>query len=125
MKRPFLPYYVSRALLSAVFSILVFGITWKALVLGLVLFGLFLLYLHSGWFAVDAGNPLFPLRRDERAREAQRKALIAALIVGAGVFLGLSFLPLGATATSAAVPLAITLAVLVYFGSQFGLLAGR
>jgi len=123
MKRQFLPYYVSRALLSSVFSILVFGFTWKALILAAFIFGLFLLYLHSGWFSVDTTNPLFPIRRDERGREAQRKALIAALIAGIGVFLILSAISLPTAATAATAPLAISISVIVYFASQFILLA--
>jgi sterol desaturase/sphingolipid hydroxylase (fatty acid hydroxylase superfamily) len=123
MKRGFLPYYVSRALLSGAFSIVVFGFTWKALVLAVFLFGLFLLYLHSGWFNVDRTNPLFPLRRDERGREAQRKAMIAALIAGVGVFLVLSAITLPAASLAAPAPLAVSLSIIVYFGSQFVLLA--
>ncbi len=118
MKTALVPYYVSRALLSAAFSVLLFGLSWRALASAAILLALFLVYLHSGWFAVDTSHPLFPLRRDDRAREAQRKALIAAAIVGGLVYLGYS------TLTSAASPpLAISAAVLVYFGSQFLLLA--
>lgn len=59
MKKEFLPYYVSRAILSTAFSILVAGFSWNAALLATVFFGLFLLYLHSGWFSVDLGNPFF------------------------------------------------------------------
>ncbi len=121
MKKQFVPYYVSRALLSAAFAVLVFGLNPKALLLGAILFAGFLVYLHSGWFALDLANPLFPLRRDDRAREAQRKALIAAVIAGALVFLSASAFT--SSIPVAAPPLALSLAVLVYFGSQFFLLA--
>lgn len=121
MKKPFVVYYVSRALLSAGFSILVFGLTWKALVLAAVLFTLFLLYLHSGWFVTDPSNPLFPIRRDGRAREAQRRALIAAIVTAASVLLVVSIV--APAASVAAAPLAIPLALLAYFASQFYFLA--
>ncbi len=82
MRTAYLPYYLSRAVLSALFSLAVFGVSWVALLAGLVLFGLFLFYLHGGWFRVDPTSPLFPLRRDQHARDIQRKSLIAALAVG-------------------------------------------
>ncbi len=121
MKRQFVPYYVSRAVLSAAFSVLVFGLNFKALLLGGVLFILFLVYLHSGWFAIDLANPLFPLRRDERAQQVQRKALIAAAIAGALVFVPASVF--ASTVAAGAAPFALSLAVVVYFASQFFLLA--
>jgi hypothetical protein len=122
MSKSFGPYYASRALLSAAFSMLVFGLSWKALVMAGVVFALFLVYLHSGWFGVDPSNPLFPLRRDERAREAQRKALVAATLAGAMGFVAIT--AIASASTAAAAPLAISVAVLVYFASQFLLLAG-
>lgn len=121
MKKVYLPYYLSRALLSAGFALLVFGLTWKAALLALVTFGLFVLYLHSGWFRVDPSNPLFPLRRDERAQQVQRKALVAAACAG-----GLLYLLLSQVARFTALPLAggalaIALAILTYFAVQFAL----
>ena len=80
-------------------------------------FGLFLFYLHSGWFRIDLTHPLFPLRRDQRAQLIQRKALIAALFVGVIVYMvqllvanavGLPFLT---------VTLAIPLAIVIYFST--------
>jgi hypothetical protein len=46
----------------------------------LVFFGLFLLYLHSGWFSIDLRNPFFPLRRDAHGQLVQRKAIIIAIV---------------------------------------------
>jgi archaellum biogenesis protein FlaJ (TadC family) len=122
MNRQFIPYYISRAVLSLGFSLLVLGFTWKAALLAAFFFALFLVYLHSGWFPVDPSQPLFPLRRDDRGREIQRKALIAALLAGVALFLLLMAGPIAGGAPSAA-PLAIALAVIVYFVSQFVLLA--
>jgi len=82
MKKEFLPYYISRFVLSTVFSILVWRFTWMALLMTFVFFGLFLLYLHSGWFSIDLSTPLYPLRRDSHGQNIQRKALIAAVTLG-------------------------------------------
>ena len=82
MKKKFLPYYISRAALSVVFGMLVFGFSWRALLFAAIAFLLFLLYLHSGWFQIDQQSPWFPVRRDERAQQVQRKALIAAIVIG-------------------------------------------
>lgn len=79
MKEEFFPYYISRFVLSVVFSILVWQFTWMAALMAFVFFGLFLLYLHSGWFSIDLSTPLYPLRRDSHGKEVQRKALIFAV----------------------------------------------
>lgn len=118
MKKEFFPYYVSRAVISSLFSVLVMGLTWKAVLLTVVFFGLFLLYLHSGWFSVDLTNPFFPLRRDPRGQEIQRKALIISIIAGliiylsAPLFFGLAGFPL-----SGNFPLSAGIAA--YFAAQF------
>ncbi len=123
MKTEFWPYYLSRAILGTLFAFLVFGFTWKALLFAVIVFALFLLYLHSGWFSVDSKNPLFPLRRDARGLLIQRKALIVAIAVGLLVYL---FLPqltrvfdLGVISGNSA----LSVAILVYFASQFALFA--
>lgn len=123
MKRQFLPYYVSRAVLSVLLSLLALGLTWKAALLAPSFFALFVWYLHSGWFEVDAGQPFFPLRRDERGREIQRRALIAGLVTGVVVFLGLAALPISVPFQLAAGPLGMVLGAAAYFGVQFFLFA--
>jgi hypothetical protein len=120
MKRQFLPYYISRALISVVVPVLIFGFTWKSLLFGVVLFGFFLLYLHSGWFQVDPTNGLFPLRRDARGQQAQRKALIIAVCAGLVAYFALSWFSVQAGLASA---IPFTVGVLAYFASQFVLLA--
>jgi hypothetical protein len=119
MKKGYLPYYISRALLSALFAVLIAGFTWKAIIITVVFFGFFLLYLHSGWFMVDAENALLPLRRDTRGQLVQRKALIVAVVVGLLSYFLLAFLSgrLGLTLLSGNIALA--LAVIAYFSSQF------
>jgi hypothetical protein len=123
MKKEFIPYYVSRGLLSALFSFLVFGISWKALLASIVFFALFLLYLHSGWFSIDPSHPLSPLHRDERAKDIQRKALIAAIVVGLLLYI---FVPLASTRlglSGLSGPISLSLGVITYFVTQFILLA--
>ena len=122
MKKEFLPYYVSRAVLSLLFSILVMGFTWKALLFAILFFAGFLLYLHSGWFSIDLRTPFAPLRRDLRGREIQRKALITAVIVGLVVHLAAS--PLSAlTGLALSGGIALSVGIVAYFATQFALFA--
>ena len=120
MKKEYVPYYISRAVLSSSISFLVFGFNWMAVLFMIVLFGLFLLYLHSGWFNIDLQNPLIPLRRDTRGKNIQRKALIYAVIVGFLIYLlpysklfGFSF-PSN---------IALMVGIITYFIAQFILFA--
>ena len=123
MKKQFLPYYTSRALLSVAFAILIAGFTWKMIALAIVSFGFFLLYLHSGWFKIDTKNAIFPLRRDSRAQLIQRKALIIAIFVGLITYFLLPFISglWGLTAFSGST--AFALAIIAYFISQFTFLS--
>lgn len=123
MKKEFLPYYISRVLLSAIFGILVFGPSWKAGVFASVTFALFLLYLHSGWFQIDHQSPWFPIRRDERGQQVQRKALITAILTGAASFVIFSLASQWYMLPAIGSSLAIFLAMLAYFLTQFILLA--
>jgi len=123
MKKEFIPYYISRVLLSIVFSILVAGLSWKAVLLAVLFFGGFLLYLHSGWFSIDLKNPLTPLRRDFHGQLVQRKALIVSVVVSVSLYLisqGLSGY-LGLVLISGQV--AFFIGVILYFIAQFILFA--
>ncbi len=122
MKKEYLPYYLSRMVLSAVFAVIVFGLSWQALIFALFVFALFLLYLHSGWFRIDLTHPLFPLRRDQRAQLIQRKALIVALLVGVIVYMVQLFVANAMGLPFLTVNLAVPLAIVVYFLAQFVLL---
>jgi hypothetical protein len=119
MKKQFLPYYISRAFLSAVFAIIVVGFNWKAIILTTLLFGFFLLYLHSGWFGIDSENPLFPIRRDTRGQLIQRKALIIAIVLGLVTYFSLSLLSIQPELIALSGSIAFTTAVIAYFTSQF------
>lgn len=119
MRREYMPYYVSRAVLSAAFALLVFRVTWQAALFAILVFGLFILYLHSGWFRVDLTNPLFPLRRDDRGKAIQRKAFIVAIVVGLLAYLTLSQFSGATELAGASGPLALVAGMMVYFISQF------
>jgi len=118
MKKEFMPYYISRVILSAIFAILVMGFNWKALLLGAGFFGFFLLYLHSGWYRIDLKNPYFPIHRDSHGQQIQRKALIAAVTVGLVIYLILSQIS-GLVETAPSGSIALSIGVLVYFVTQF------
>jgi len=120
MKKEFLPFYISRAILSAAFAILVVGVNWMAGLFAAMVFGLFLLYLHSGWFTVDLSHPFLPLRRDQHGQEIQRKALIASVIVGMLVYLIAPYLPsfLGFSLSG---NVAFSIGIITYFVTQFDL----
>jgi hypothetical protein len=122
MKKEFIPFYISRAILSSIFSVLAMGLTWNAILLAITFFGLFLLYLHSGWFSIDLSHPFMPLRRDPRGQEIQRKALIASVVLGLFIYLfssqltGLIGFPLSGN-------IALSIGVITYFVTQFILFA--
>jgi hypothetical protein len=122
MKREYLPYYLSRAVLSIGFSILVVGLSWRSALFMVVLFSLFILYLHSGWFSINLDTPYTPLRRDTHGMEIQRKALIFAAIAGILSYLISPYLSLW---LSIDIPgsTALTAGILVYFFVQFLLFA--
>ncbi len=111
MKKEFLPYYISRLILSMVFSILVWQFKLMAALMVTVFFGLFLLYLHSGWFSIDLSTPLYPLRRDLHGQDIQRKALIAAVTLGI-----LLYVFAGSWISS---HLALSIGIVTYFIVQF------
>jgi hypothetical protein len=123
MKKEFLPYYISRFIISMVVSILAWHFTWMAALMTFVFFGLFLLYLHSGWFSIDLRNPLVPLRRDAHGQQVQRKALIISIVVS--LLLYLTSLQLSSYLGWSMVSgnLALSIGIITYFIAQFVLFA--
>jgi len=121
MKKEFLPYYISRFILSAVFSILVWRFTWMAALMTFIFFGLFMLYLHSGWFSIDLSTPLYPLRRDSHGQMVQRKALIAAIVLS--LLLYMVSIPLSSFIGISAISgnVALSIGTITYFAVQFTL----
>ena len=92
MKRELIPYYVSRAFLSALVGLLVSsgGEIWLGVLIGLVAYVGFIWYAHSGWYLIDPTNPLFPLRRDARGEAIRDRAVVLSVAVGGFAYLGLS-----------------------------------
>ncbi|HLC03651.1 MAG TPA: hypothetical protein VJK02_11485 [Anaerolineales bacterium] len=117
MNRALIPFYVSRALLSALFGYLIStgaGITLGALMGALTFVG-FLWYAHSGRYLVDTSSPLFPLRRDARGNAIRDRSVVVSLALA-----GLSYAVLAIL--SRALPLqpsigwlAIIVGVVTYF----------
>lgn len=123
MKKEYFPYYISRLILGTAFSILVWGLTWTTVLMAAMFFGLFLLYLHSGWFSIDLANPLFPLHRDTHGEAVQRKALIITIVVS--LLLYLTSLQLSSYVGWSLVSgnLALSIGFITYFIAQFVLFA--
>lgn len=115
MRKEYMPYYISRGILSLLFSMFALGTgSWMTLMWSLLLFGGFILYLHSGWFVIDLTNPWFPIRRDDRGKDTQRKALIAGVISSLLLFSVSSL-----SGVEALKHLALPIGIMTYFGVQF------
>jgi hypothetical protein len=118
MKKQFLPYYLSRSAFSCIFALYVFGATWGSMLFAFVLFGLFLLYFHSGWFSIDYTNPYFPLRRDHRGILIQRKALLVAVVAGILTHLVCASGFCSVNLATGSGSIALSLGILAYFITQ-------
>jgi hypothetical protein len=120
-------YYLSRAVLSTAFGLL-FALTgsawWVALLVGLVLFGLFLWAPRSGRYAVHPEYGVTALRRDERTQGINDKAARNAFVV-VGIALGALLLYTGLTAAAvvptSAIDWLLLLGVAVYYASDLAL----
>jgi hypothetical protein len=123
MKKEFYPYYISRAVLSAVFTLVMVGFNWIAIPIALAFLGLFVLYLHSGWFGVNPESPLFPLRRDTRGQLIQRRALLISVTAGLLTYIVLSCLLVQLPLSSDSGHIALGIGVIAYFISQFTFLS--
>ena len=118
-------YYLSRAVISAAWGILL-ALTglewWMAMLMGVIVFGLFLWAPHSGRYAVHPEFGITALRRDERTQtindKAARNAFIVTMVVIAGISIYFGSL---ASATMPVILLRYTLilAVMAYFVSDF------
>ena len=128
MTRALIPYYVSRAILSALAGLIVTlgGLPWwVGLLTGLLTFGGFLWYAHSGFHLVDTSTPLTPLRRDERGRAIRDRAVVAAVVVGGLVYGVLSLTELALPLLPAAGAWALLAGVITYFVASNWLYAKR
>lgn len=117
MKRTLIPYYVSRAALSALFGWF-FSLTmslWVGVVAGIVVFAGFLWYAHSGRYLIDESTPLFPLRRDDRGKAIRDRSTVLAVVVTGLAFLGISLGVWASGAPSQLGWLAVVTGVVTYF----------
>ncbi|CAG0941196.1 hypothetical protein ANRL1_00434 [Anaerolineae bacterium] len=118
-------YYLSRAVISAAWGILL-ALTglewWMAMLMGVIVFGLFLWAPHSGRYAVHPEFGITALRRDERTQtindKAARNAFIVTMVVIAGISIYFGSI---ASATMPVILLRYTLilAAMAYFVSDF------
>ena len=118
-------YYVSRASVCVAFGGLL-ALTgspwWAALLVGTVVFAVFLYVPHSGRYAVHPDLGATALRRDERtqtiADKAARNAFVATMLAMAGV--AIYYGAIASTSVPvAAIDLILVLAALTYFLSDF------
>jgi len=119
MDAKLIPYYVSRAILSAFMGLILSlgGLPWwVGASLGLATFVLFLWYAHSGRFLVDTSQPLTPLRRDEGGKSLRDKALRWAVVVGVLSFGLISLARLWLPLPSEVGALAVLAGAIAYFG---------
>lgn len=83
--------------------------------MGLLVFAVFLYYLHSARYLVDASHPFFPLRRDERSTAIRNHALIIAVEVFAVFYVLDAVAPLVGFKITVLKNVAPALAVAAYF----------
>jgi hypothetical protein len=118
MKRVLIPYYVSRAVLSALLGVVVAYPDrpwWTGLGVGALVFAVFLWYAHSGHYQIDPTTPLTPLRRDERGGAIRDRAVVWAVAAGGILFALLSLAGAVFQTTIAAGSLALLSSVVIYF----------
>jgi len=118
MKREWLPYYISRGVLSAILTgVLILGGSevWLSLLMGVLVFAGFLWYAHHGPYLVDLSQPLAPLRRDTRGEFIRDRAVVTAVVAGGLAYFVLWLLRLFFPLPQDLGALAMTIGVLVYF----------
>ncbi len=117
MNRALTPYYLSRALLSALFGYLIStgaGLAVGA-ILGCLTFLAFVWYAHSGRYLVDTSTPLFPLRRDARANAIRDRSLVVAVALAGLTYALLAILSRAFALQPSIGWLAIVVGVVCYF----------
>jgi hypothetical protein len=118
LERALLPYYLSRALMSALLGLALAlggGAWWLGALIGALTYAGFLWYAHSGFYLVDTSRPLAPLRRDERGKAIRDRAAVAALAVGGVAFAALSLLGQTVSLPLNAATWALLVGVIAYF----------
>jgi hypothetical protein len=117
VNRALIPYYVSRALLSALFGYLISIGAGPAIgaILGALTFIAFVWYAHSGRFLVDTRSPLFPLRRDARASAIRDRSLVVSVALAGLTYAVLALLSRVLALQLYAGGLALIVGVVSYF----------
>ncbi len=124
MAKNLLPYYLSRAVISVAFGLLLFvsgSPAWKAILIGGLILGLFLLAPISGRYSVHPELGITALRRDERTQvindKAARNAFIFSMLAIGSIAVYSSLV--GAMSISIEVlKIVIALGALIYFVSD-------
>jgi hypothetical protein len=117
-------YYLSRAALAAAMGLL-FVLTgspwWAAVLIGGLIFALFLWAPHSGRYAVHPEHGVTALRRDERTQaindRAARNAFVVSMLVLAGIAIYFGALAPGLVPVTL-LNLVLALGALTYFASD-------
>ncbi len=120
-------YYISRAILSILFSavfLLAGSAWWIALLVGAVAFGWFLIAPHIGRYAVHPEYGPTALRRDERTQgindKAARNAFVICMLAAAAVAIYYEVLAAGSVPVDV-VKWLLVLGALAYYASDFWL----
>ena len=120
MNRALIPYYASRALLSALLGYVISSAAGAlaGAILGLVTFLGFLWYAHSGRYLVDTSSPLFPLRRDDRGSAIRDRSVVVAVTIAGLTYAVLSVLSALLQLQAPIGWLAIAVGVVSYFAAS-------
>jgi hypothetical protein len=117
MKTKLIPYYLSRAVLSALLGwFMAYNLTpWVGVLTGTLTFAGFLWYAHSGRYLIDPSHPLTPLRRDTRGSAIRDRAVVIAVGVAGLVYFALFLLGLVVSLPAGIGAWALIAGVVAYF----------
>jgi hypothetical protein len=120
-------YYLSRAVISAAFGLLIASISsswWTGILAGILAFAWFVLAPHIGRYVVHPEFGVTALRRDERAEiindKAARNAFVISMLALGGMIVYFETLSLSSVPISIFKWLLI-MGVLIYYVSDFWL----
>jgi hypothetical protein len=120
-------YYISRAVISAAFGMLIASISsylWAGILAGIIAFAWFVLAPHIGRYVVHPEFGVTALRRDERAEiindKAARNAFVISMLALGGMIVYFETLSLSSVPISIFKWLLI-MGVLIYYVSDFWL----
>ena len=127
MNKNMIPYYLSRAVISVGFGILLYATgtpLWSAVLIGALILAFFLWAPHNGRYAVHPELGAAALRRDERTQpindQAARNAFVVSMLAVAAIaiYSGAT----GASSVSSSVfGYLLIIGALTYYASDFWL----